>query len=604
MFGDEITAVALPTVALLVLNASPLQFGLIGASSYLPYPVLGLLAGAWIDRMRRKVVLLIADLVRGAAIASIPVAVLTRTVTLTQLVVVGLIVGTASVFFNSAYQAYLPHIVTSDDLSKANARLSISETASQVAGPTMAGGLISLAGVGGAMFADAVSFLASVISLLFIRRPEPEPERRRGSLIPDVSQGLRLVIRNRLLLGLTLTSAVSNLGRGMALELVVFFAFKGLHLSPALVGVMMAAGNAGPFLGSLVSQRFTTRFGLGPALLIGSVMKGLPWVFMPLALLGGGVPVVITVMVVSGFFIPISNVTTLTIRQTLVTSDMQGRVAATVRTVTRTVVPLATILGGVLAQVGTRLLGPRAGLTAVLALGGLIWLSAGLLLPRRVLRQVHSIDDLEGAVPAATEGSRRGGGRGRAGSGRRAGARRALQQSLLLGQEPPPWAEELYRPMRMTGPVMMPGYGSRAHQETYARPAGPPPAGPRPASPRPASPRPASPRPAGPRPGQAAARLPAASRPVAHQAAARLPAASRPVAHQAAARLPAASRPARAPPARWRNPAERASLPPRNPPAATPPVAIRPAASRPAISPPPRSQPTQAKRGPLLTTAQ
>ena len=437
MFGDEITAVALPTVALLVLNASPLQFGLIGASSYLPYPVLGLLAGAWIDRMRRKIVLLIADLVRGAAIVSIPVAVLTHAVTLTQLVVVGLIVGTASVFFNSAYQAYLPHIVDSDDLNRANARLSISETASQVAGPTMAGGPISLAGVGGAMFADAVSFLASVISLLFIRRPEPEPERRRGSLIPEVAQGLRLVIRNRLLLGLTLTSAVSNLGRGMALELVVFFAFRGLHLSPALVGVMMAAGNAGPFLGSLVSQRFTARFGLGPALLIGSVMKGLPWVFMPLALLGGGgVPVVITVMVVSGFFIPISNVTTLTIRQTLVSSDMQGRVAATVRTITRTVVPLATILGGVLAQMGTRLLGPRAGLTAVLALGGLIWLSAGLLLPRRLLRQVHSIGDLEGVVSAATEGSRRGEGRGRTGSSRRAGARLALQQTLLLGQEP------------------------------------------------------------------------------------------------------------------------------------------------------------------------
>jgi MFS family permease len=463
MFGDEITAVALPTIALLVLHVSAFQFGLIAASSYLPYPVLGLLAGAWIDRTRRRAVLMIADLVRGAAVVSIPLAVLAHRISMYQLVAVGLTLGTASVFFNSAYQAYLPHIVTRKALNQANARLSVSETASQVAGPTIAGGMITLIGAGGAMFADAASFLVSVMSLIFIRRVEMKPERRRGSLLPDIRDGLRLVTRSRLLLGLTLTSAVSNLGRGMALELVVLFAYRGLHLPTAVVGVMLAAGNAGPFLGSLATQALTSRFGLGPTLLMGSVMKGLPWAFTPLALFGhAAIPVIVSIMVVSGFFIPISNTNMVTIRQTLVSPDMQGRVSATVRTVTRTAVPVATILGGALAQLGTNVLGPRAGLTSVLALGGLIWLSAGLLLPRRLLRNVHSIDDLRGVMPTLPGADKR-----QDGSTGRGATRLPRIESVLLAEEP-------YRPMRPYRPMQwigVPGEHDPARQGPHTPPA-------------------------------------------------------------------------------------------------------------------------------------
>lgn len=456
MFGDEITAVALPTIALLTLNASPFQYGLLSASTYLPYPVLGLLAGAWVDRVRRRTVLLLADLVRGVAIASIPVAVITGTLTVPHLVLVGLVVGTASVFFNSAYQAFLPHVVATETLTKANARLSTSETASQVAGPSLAGLLISAIGVGGAMIMDAASFLVSVLSLLMIRRPEIAPERRRSSLIPDVRQGLRLVTRDRLLLGLTLTSAVSNLGRGMALQLVLLFAYSGLNLSPAVAGVMLAAGNVGPFLGSLASRRFTERFGLGPALLIGSVMKGLPWLLVPLALFGGAIPIIVAIMVVSGFFIPVSNVTTLTIRQTLVAAEMQGRVAATVRTVTRTAVPLATILGGGLGEFGTSLLGPRAGLSAVLALGGLIWMSAGVLLPRRVLRRVHSVDDLDELDPTVADrdphrGRHRAAAANGRGGGDTPGAGRAAMPALSVGVNGPDRTD--MPPLRSTDPT-------------------------------------------------------------------------------------------------------------------------------------------------------
>jgi predicted MFS family arabinose efflux permease len=340
-------------------------------------------------------VLLLADAVRFAAIGSIPVAAITGHLTLAQLFAVGLVVGTASVFFNSAYQAYLPSIVTPDGITSANARLSVSETSAQVAGPTLAGLLINFFGAAGALLLDAGSFVASIVSLLLIRKREPRPRRERRSLVPDVREGLRVVFGNPLLRGLTLTSTLSNLGRGMALELFLLFAYTGLQMSPALAGAVLAAGNVGSLLGALTCNRVTARVGIGPMLLIGSIMKGLPWVFIPLALLGGAVPISIAVMILSGYFIPISNVTTLSIRQSLVSRQLQGRVAATTRTVTRTVLPLSAVLGGGLAQIGTGLLGPRAGLAWVLAFGGLLWTSATFLIPRRALRHVRSISDLK-----------------------------------------------------------------------------------------------------------------------------------------------------------------------------------------------------------------
>ena len=516
MFGDEVTGVALPTVALLVLHATPFQFGLLTAVTYVPYPVLGLVVGVWVDRIRRRRVLLLADTTRFLAIASIPLAALTGVLTLGQLFAVGLVVGTASVFFNSAYQAFLPSIVRADEITTANAKLSVGETSSQVGGPPLAGLLISGFGPSVAMLLDAASYLASIAELSGIRRPEADPHEEPGApastrrtparggsdgrsrggdgrridvdvdgrridvddgrridgdgggrtrsrlgarqgwdrspetpvrasrlgarrvdlardriarermaalqerdgrrpnrpknVWPEVKQGLVVVFSDRLMRGLTLTSAISNLGRGMALELFLLFAYNGLHVSPATAGLMLATGNIGSFLGSLLCRRITGRIGIGRSLLIGSVMKGLPWALAPLTLVtSAAIPLIVGILIVSSFFVPISNVATLSIRQSLVPHKLQGRVAATTRTVTRTVVPLSAVLGGALATVGTRLFGPEAGLAAVLAAGGLLWTGATGLLPRARLRDLHSVEQLE-----TLDGNHSGPGRQRA----------------------------------------------------------------------------------------------------------------------------------------------------------------------------------------------
>jgi MFS family permease len=419
MFGDEVTSVALPTVALLTVHATPLQFGLLTASTYLPYPFLGLQAGAWIDRMRRRRVMVMADLARFAAIASIPVAMFAGALTIAQLFAVGLVVGTASVFFNAAYQAYLPSVVGKDQITTANAKLSVSETSAQVGGPPLAGFLISFFGVAGALLLDAVSFVASVVSLTFIRRAEEDPAavrvgaarpepvrrarrrlRRRGetgehSLRREVWEGLQVVFTNPLLRGLTLTSALSNLGRGMCLELFLLFAYNGLSLTPAVASLVLAVGNVGSLLGSLTCERVTKTLGIGPSLRLGSLLKGLPWVAAPLTLIVAPVPISMAMVLLSSYFVPISNVTNVSIRQSLVSRELQGRVASTTRTITRTVVPVSAVVGGVLAQVGSAVLGQRAGLAAVLVLGGLLWMSATVLLPRRRLERLRTVSDLQ-----------------------------------------------------------------------------------------------------------------------------------------------------------------------------------------------------------------
>jgi predicted MFS family arabinose efflux permease len=416
-YGDAVTAVALPTVALLLVRATPFEYGLLTAATYLAYPFLGLQVGAWVDRVRRRRVMVIADAARCLAIASIPVAALLGVMTFAHLLVVGLVVGVAEVFFNAAYEAYLPSIVGWDQIGSANAKLSISETSSQVAGPPLAGFVIQVLGAAPALLVDAVSYLVSIVSLIFIRRAEedpkavsrparPQPLRRarrrqrrnsveRKNMRREVWQGLHVVFGDRLLRGLTLTSALSNLGRGMCLELFLLFAYNGLQLSPGVASSVLAVGNIGSLLGSLTSQRLTKALGLGKALRIGSLLKGLPWVLAPLTAFGPPLPISIAIIVVSSFFVPISSVTIVTIRQSMVSRELQGRVASTTRTITASVIPLSALLGGVLAQVGTQLLGARTGLAAVLALGGLIWMSATVLLPRRPLQQIKSIADLD-----------------------------------------------------------------------------------------------------------------------------------------------------------------------------------------------------------------
>lgn len=401
--GDQVTLVALPTVALLVLRVTPFQLGLLGTIGTLSYPLLGLVAGVWVDRVSRRRILMAADLIRLLAIGSLPLAAVIGTLRFGQMLVVAGVMGSAAVFFDVGYQAYLPSLVAERDLVTGNARMEMSASTAQVAGPSIAGFLIEFAGAANALIVDAASYLTSVASLLMIREREQPPDRPRHSLIPDARAGLRIVFRHRLLFRLILTSAGANLGRGLALELFILYAYRGLKFSPGTAGAILAGGAAATLLGAALCTRIAGRFGLGRTLVFASVVKGLPWLASPLALTHAPIPTMAAIMFVSSFFLPIWNVNNVSLRQYLTDAALLGRVSATARTISWATVPLSALLGGVLAQVGVEHWGNRLGLAIVLALGGAVWTASTLILPIRGLSAVSGPQDAARIYGRATE---------------------------------------------------------------------------------------------------------------------------------------------------------------------------------------------------------
>lgn len=392
-FGDQVSIIALPTIAVVVLHASPFVFGLLSASGYFAYPVIGLFAGAWVDRLSRRRVLIGADAVRLLAVGAVPVAAAFGALSIPLLFAASLVSGAATCFFSAAYQAYLPSVAPAQDIAAGNALMEISNSAAQVSGPSLAGILIGAIGSAYAMVADAATYGASVISLALIRGAEQPPARRRHNLLPDVREGLVLVWRHPLLRRLTTATATANLGRGLALELFLLFAYRALRLTPITVGFMLAAGSVATLAGSALCRKLAARFGLGRTLLVSGVCKGLPWLLTPLALVVPAIPLMVAVIAVSGFFIPVWNVNSVSLRQYMTDPAVLGRVSATVRTTTSSAVPLAGLLGGGLATAGTALWGDRTGLAVVLAFGGALWAAATLALPLRGMSRVTDPDD-------------------------------------------------------------------------------------------------------------------------------------------------------------------------------------------------------------------
>lgn len=394
-FGDQITVIAIPTIAVVVLHVSTFVFGLLAAVGYLSYPVFGLIAGAWTDRLFRRWVMMGADAVRLGAVGVVPLAYALGFLNVPVLFAVSLVSGAATCFFSAAYEAYLPSVVSNDDIARGNAMMETSNSASQTAGPSLSGMLIGVLGPAMAMVADAASYAVSVLSIALIRGAEQRPPKPRHSLFPAVREGLVLVWRHSLLRRLAIATAVANLGRGMALELLILFAYKAMYLTPLVVGFALAVGSGATLIGSTVCRRLVASAGLGRVMLAAGFGKGLPWLLIPLTLVLPPIPLVLVVSALSGFFLALWNINTLSLRQYLADAGVRGRVSATIRTIASTAVPLSGVLAGGLATLATWPLGTRGGLAAVLAVGGALWAAATFALP---MRSMYGVMNLEGAA--------------------------------------------------------------------------------------------------------------------------------------------------------------------------------------------------------------
>jgi MFS family permease len=351
-FGSQISALALPIAAIVVLDASAFQVALLGTIEFLPFLLFTLPAGVWVDRLRRRPILVIADLGRAAALVSVPVAYALDALTIWQLYVVGFVVGTLTVFFDVAYQSYLPSLVRRNQLVEGNSKLELSASAAQLGGPAAAGGLVSLLSAPWAVLTDAVSFVGSALFLLRIRKHEEAPqsaapEARRG-MRAEAWEGLQFVFKDRRLRALTESTVIFNFCANGAFAVYLVYAVRTLGLSPAAIGLIFSLGNVGWLLGALVAGRFSAKLGVGRAIVFSGLVCAPALMLVPAAPKSAPIPFLIASGVISGFGIVIWRITQVSLRQAITPDHMLGRVNAVSRFLMWGTIPLGTLLGGTL----------------------------------------------------------------------------------------------------------------------------------------------------------------------------------------------------------------------------------------------------------------
>jgi len=389
--GSQVSLIAIPFIAAVVLRATPFEVALLGTFEMLPFILFTLPAGAWLDRVRRRPVLIAGDLGRAAALATIPAAYALGILTIWQLYAVGFTTGLLTVFFDVADQSYLPVLLDAEDLVEGNAKLQISASASQVIGPGFGGALIGVVAAPFAVLVDAASFVASGGLISLVRKHEPKPERKRTadgrhtSLRQEILEGLRYVVGNRHLRMIAGSTGTSNLGTSMAFSIFPIFVYVQLGLSPALVGAAFSLGGLGVLVGAFVAAPLARRLGVG-RVIIGSMVLTGPAALI-LALLPSYAIVAGTMLFAAQFLMGLSavvyNVNQVSFRQAITPLEIQGRMNATMRFIVWGTMPLGSVLGGVLASF--------LPLRTTVLVGGLVAASAFLwvlLSPVRSLREI------------------------------------------------------------------------------------------------------------------------------------------------------------------------------------------------------------------------
>ena len=389
LLGSAVTMFALPTLAVLVLHATPVQLGALTALQTLPFPILGVLVGVIADRFSRRRIMVVADMVRFVALASVPIAAAGKALGMSQLYGVALVTGAASAFFGIAYQSYLPVIVPAKDLTGANAKLEFSNSGSTMAGVAVAGVLVQWIGAALAVAADAASYIASVISLLTIRtveEPHKGPPLSLRQAGREINEGLKVVFRSNDLRWILYATATTNLGGAMITAVFFIYAYRLLHLQPGLLGLVDGFANLG-FVGALFAVPMRNRLGLRATLVGALLVAGLGSMGILLAHVGVPYAVLFAQGAVVAVAVPIYNINQISYRQALVDARLQGRLNATMRTFVWGTLPLGSIIGG--------WLGTLLGVPATIACGALVSSVAALwILPLRVRERADEIRTL------------------------------------------------------------------------------------------------------------------------------------------------------------------------------------------------------------------
>jgi MFS family permease len=347
--GSQVTTLALPLAAVLVLRASTFQVGLLTTAGYAAFLLVGLPAGAWVDRLRRRPIMIAADAVRVLALASIPVAYWLGVLSLGQLYAVTFVTGVASVFFDVAYMSYLPGLVGLDHVVDANGKLQATVSLAQVGGPSVAGVLVGTLGAPVAFLADAASFVVSVGSLLAIRQREPAPERTgRSTMRAEVAEGIAFVAREPILRMISGCTSTWNLFSSAIYAISVVFLVRQVHLQAATIGLVLSAGAVGGVIGGLSASLLRRRLGSARVIWVSAIVTAPFALLIPVTSPGAGLAFFAVSTFVTSFGGVVYNVSQASFRQLLCPPGLLGRMNATVRFIVWGTLPLGGLLGGTL----------------------------------------------------------------------------------------------------------------------------------------------------------------------------------------------------------------------------------------------------------------
>jgi MFS family permease len=397
-FGTQVTLLALPLVAILTLQESASRVALLTTAEFLPFLLFTLPAGVLVDRWPRKPILIVANLGRAAALVSVPVSYWLDALSIWQLYAVGFMVGIGTVFFDLAYQSYLPRLVERADLVEGNSKLEVSRSAAQMAGPGLGGLLVSALTAPVAIAVDAASYLASVALMGRIRTVEPAAAREeRRSLLAELREGLGYVMRHRYQRAIVATTAISNFFGQLVFAVLLVYAVRELGLTAAAIGLIISLGSVGTLVAAVTARRVGDKLGVGRTVLVSTFIFGPASLLIAFAPADRAAELIVVSIALLGYGGTLYNVTMISLIQAITPDRILGRANASRRFVVWGVIPLGGIAAAVLAET----IGVRETIV-VGAVGGVLAVVPILLSPIRSLGQMSELEDQSPAIASAS----------------------------------------------------------------------------------------------------------------------------------------------------------------------------------------------------------
>jgi MFS family permease len=385
--GSQVSQLAIPWLAAVGLHASPFAFSLLGVLGFLPFILFALPAGVWVDRLRRRQILIAGDLARAVLLALIPILWAAGVLRIWHLLVLQFVIGVFTVFFDVAYQSYLPALIEREHLVDGNSKLQLTVSIAQVGGPSASGGLIAAITAPYAIVADAASFVVSALFMIRMKHRENLPRRdaelEKPKMWPQVKEGLAWVLGNRNLRAVAGCTGTSNFCSSLLFAIGLLYFVRVLHLSSIEVGAVFAVGSVGSIIGALLANKLQKGMGVGNSIVLTAILFSAGGLAFPLAPTSFPLPALMAGMALFGFGGVAYNIVQVSYRQAITPERLQGRMNAAMRWVVWGTIPLGTLAGGAIAQAFT--LKDALWVGALLGTPTFLWV---LLSPLRSIREM------------------------------------------------------------------------------------------------------------------------------------------------------------------------------------------------------------------------